>query len=173
MSSSQRRRQRQREKHRQANPANPLPLFVRSFCNTFLIKIACLTRLSAYPPGAEFCCSKIALPLMNVNTDRQIDRQTDRPTEIVVTVMTLVIQIEYKGGRPRARCPEDEYNDCCFWTEIVVIVVILIIQLQYKNNTNIVATGADFHPRGGRELFRKLRGEFEIKKPRKRNYEQH
>ena len=47
------------------------------------------------------------------------------------------------------------------------------IQMQYKSNTNIAATGADFHPRGGRELFRKLRGEFEIKKRRKRNYEQH
>ena len=86
-------------------------------------------------------------------------------TDMVFTAVTLVIQIQYKGEGQRARFPEDECNDERFWTEIVVTVATLIIQLQYKTNTNIAATGADFHPRGGRELFRKLRGEFEIKKP--------
>ena len=38
------------------------------------------------------------------------------------------MQIENKSGRQRARGPEDEGSDDCFWTEIVVIAVTVVIQ---------------------------------------------
>ena len=45
------------------------------------------------------------------------------------------MQIENKSGRQRARFPENECNDDCFWTEIVAIAVTVVIHMWHESGT--------------------------------------